>query len=252
MSLLFRERCQFENSIYRYAPPLGELRSLKRAVRRLSGRFSRRAGVGKESRYAVGDWVRVKDAEAIRATLDQHNTLRGMAFTGPQWSYCGKTFHVDGVVRRIMNDFGVLRAVGRSVSLAGATCGGPNDEGGCGRVCSLLFRDEWLEPSSADRAEPPPERRSVRVKALDAIRATLAPDGRCDGVAFVPEMAKYAGVRLPIAKRVEPVRPTWWRHGRGEWYVLAGARCSGAILAAEGPCHRGCGFLWHRDWLEFE
>jgi hypothetical protein len=249
---LFRERCQFENSIYHYAPPLGELRALKRAVRRLPGRFGKRAGAGKPSSYAIGDWVRVNDADAIRATLDGRGALRGMTFTGPQWAYCGKTFQVDGVVRRIMNDFGVMRAVGRTVSLVGVTCGGPHNQGGCGRACPLLFRDEWLEPSSAEHADPPGEQRYARVKALDAIRATLAPDGRRDGVVFVPEMAKFAGARLPVAKRVEPVRPTWWRRGRGEWYVLAGARCSGAILAAEGPCHRGCGLLWHRDWLEFE
>ena len=47
-----------------------------------AGTVRQRAGEGKPSRYAVGDWVRVKDAEAIRATLDQHDTLRGMAFTG--------------------------------------------------------------------------------------------------------------------------------------------------------------------------
>nr|MDQ6926132.1 hypothetical protein [Candidatus Eremiobacteraeota bacterium] len=77
MTALFRERCQFENSIYRYAPLLGGLRAIKRAARRFPDRLAKRAGEGKPSCYAPGDWVRVKDPDAIRATLDALDALRG-------------------------------------------------------------------------------------------------------------------------------------------------------------------------------
>jgi hypothetical protein len=252
MAELFRERCQFENSIYRYAPLLGELRGLKRAARRLPDRFTKRAGEGKPSRYAPGDWVRVKDADAVRATLDAHDTLRSLPFTGVQWAYCGRTFQVETVVRRIMNDSGRMRTVGRTVALAGVTCDGPGADAGCGRACPLLFRDEWLTPSSAELAEPPRHERFARVKPLAAILATLDRDGRRDGVMFSAGMDRYAGARLPVHKRVEPVGARFWRRAGGEWYVLAGARCSGEVLNGDAPCHRGCGLLWHRDWLDLD
>jgi hypothetical protein len=252
MAALFRERCQFENSIYRYAPPLGELRGLKRAARRFPDRFSKRAGEGKPSRYAPGEWVRVKDADAVRATLDAHDALRSLPFTDVQWAYCGRTFQVETVVRRMMNDSGRMRTVGRTVALAGVTCDGPRADAGCGRACPLLFRDEWLEPSSPERAEPRRYERYARVKPLDAILATLDRDGRRDGVLFAAGMDRFAGARLPVHKRVEPVGARFWRRAGGEWYVLAGARCSGEVLNGDGPCHRGCGLLWHRDWLDLD
>ena len=253
MSLLFHERCQFENTIYRYTPPLGALRALRRTVRRFSGGFGKRAPLGKPSRYAAGDWVRVKDVGEVRATLDARERLRGLAFTPEQWAYCGKTFRVDAVVRRMMNDEGVMRSVGRTVSLAGVTCGGPAESGGCGRACPLLFRDEWLEPSSAERADPPREApRYARVRPVAEILATLDAGRRRDGVLFTTEMERYAGARIAVYKRVQPVAATSWRREGAVWYVLAGARCSGAILGPAAPCHRGCGLLWHRDWIVLE
>ncbi|HZW54372.1 MAG TPA: hypothetical protein VFF00_10065 [Candidatus Elarobacter sp.] len=250
---LLRERCQFENTIYRYVPPIGELRSLRRAAKRFPDRFSMPVGEGKPSRFAAGDWVRVRDAEAIRATLDERGALRGLTFTDEQWAYCGKTFRVDAVVRRMMNDAGRMRRIARTVALDGVMCDGPNRNGGCGRSCPLLFRDEWLEPSSAELAEPALEPVGfARVKAVAEILATLDAGGRRDGIMFSPAMTRYAGGRFAIHKRVEPVATTRWRRVGGEWYILTGVKCRGESLTVEGPCHRGCGLLWHRDWLDFD
>jgi hypothetical protein len=151
-----------------------------------------------------------------------------------------------------MNDVGIMRSAGRTVALAGVTCGGPANEGGCGRACPLLFRDEWLAPSSAERAEPRRYERYARVKPLVEILATLDAGGRRDGVLFVPEMGRFAGARLPVHRRVQANAAKWWRRERAEWYVLAGVHCSGTMLSRDGQCDRGCGLLWHRDWLELE
>jgi hypothetical protein len=248
---VFRERCQFENTIYRYTPPLGELRVLRRGLRRMPDRFKPIRGEGKASQYAVGDLVRVRDEAAIRATLGPGNALRGLAFTEPQWAYCGKTFRVDAVVRRMMNDFGRMRKIARTVTLEGVSCDGPGRDAGCGRSCPLLFRDEWLEPSN-EPAEQPAHTRFARVKPVEHILATLDRDGTYCGVLFSPAMKQYAGGRFPVHKRVEPIAATTWRRPNGEWYVLSGVRCLGEILNGDGPCHRGCGLLWHKDWLDFE
>jgi hypothetical protein len=253
MQELVRERCQFENTIYQYVPPLGALRRLRRAALRFPDRLTARAGQGRESRFTAGEWVRVKDAGAVRATLDARDALRGLTFTQEQWAFCGRTFRVSGSVRRMMTDAGRMRAIARTVALDGVTCGGAHDTGGCGRACPLLFRDEWLEPSSAERADPAPrDARYVTVKLLPAILATLDARGRRDGVGFAPQMARYAGARLAVVRAVAPVAATFWRRPAGDWFVLAGVTCSGESLGADGPCHRGCGLLWHRDWLDFD
>jgi hypothetical protein len=250
---LLRERCQFENTIYRYTPPLGALRRLRRAAARFPDRLTVRAGEGRPSRFAAGEWVRVKDAEAVRATLDERDALRGLTFTQEQWAFCGRTFRVTAPVRRMMTDAGRMRAIARTVALDGVTCGGRHHTGGCGRACPLLFRDEWLEPSSAEHADPAyGDERYVTVKPLPAILATLDARGSRDGVGFAPQMARYAGTRLAIVRDVAPVASTFWRRPAGEWYVLSGVVCTGESLGADGPCHRGCGLLWHRDWLDFE
>ncbi|MDB5073332.1 MAG: uncharacterized protein JWM87_4443 [Candidatus Eremiobacteraeota bacterium] len=250
--VLFQERCQFENSIYRYVPPLDDVRAVRRAVKRLPDRYAARAGEGRPSRFAAGDWVRVRDAGAIRATLDARDALRGLVFTPVQWSACGKTYRVDAVVRRMMTDAGRMRAISRTVTLDGVSCDGPDRNGGCGRSCALLFRDEWLEPSSPELAAPQTHAQFARVKPLATIVATLDGDGRRHGVMFAPAMAQYAGGRFPVHKRVDPIAANPWRRAYGEWYILAGVRCLGEVLNGDGPCHRGCGLLWHRDWLDFE
>ena len=249
---LFRERCQFENTIYRYVPPLGDLRALRRAVRRFPDRLSKPVGEGRPSRFAAGDWVRVRDADAIRATLDAKDALRGLMFTEAQWASCGKTFRVERVVRRMMNDFGRMRKIARTVALEGVMCDGPERDGGCGRSCPLLFRDEWLEPSAAELAQPQTHTRFARVKSVAEILATLDRESRHDGVMFSPQMAVCAGGRFPVHKRVEPIAANSWRRPHGEWYILTGVHCLGDVLNGDGPCHRGCGLLWHRDWLDFD
>jgi hypothetical protein len=246
------ERCQFENSLYRYVWPLGMARLLKFVYLRLSEARSEPVGLGEPSRFGEGDWVRVKDADAIKATLDAKNRHRGLWFTDTQWSYCSKTFQVDRVVQRMMDDERRMRKISRTTTLAGATCAGADLTSGCGRACALLFRDDWLEPSSPEAAEPVSFEGYARVKPMDEIRKTLGRGARLDGIGLAPEMERFAGGRYGVVTEVREANVPSWKHQRGEWYVLHGARCRGKALEGAGPCHRQCGLLWHRSWLDFE
>jgi hypothetical protein len=244
------ERCQFENTVYRYTWPLGLLRAVRDAIRRVRGRGAP-AGCGAASGFEPGDVVRVRDRDAVRATLDERGTLRGLRFTDEQWAACGRTYRVASVVRRMMDDERRMRRIARTVTLEGVDCGGPDGRVGCGRACPLLFRDDWLERTASPPAPLPASTTFVTVKPLDEIRRTLDARGRRDGVLFDPAMARYAGLRLPLYGPVGHRAGTWWRRPLTRWYIIAGARCNGSILGASGPCNRGCSFLWHRDWLEF-
>lgn len=248
-------RCQIDDSIYAFRRPFGTAWRVKRAA--IRARDDRAPGPprGWASRFLEGDWVRVKGAEEIRATLGGGNKLRGLLFTDVQWAYCGGTYRVDRVLRRILVSGRRFRGVDRTVSLEGVTCDGPDGANGCGHACSLYFRDEWLEPSAEKLHAPSTPARWARVRPWAEIRATLDRRGRLDGVSTMPEMERFAGMRLPVARRVEDVGielPWWYKGGTAEVYVLAGARCGGAAFAATGGCDRNCGIMWHRAWLELE
>ncbi|GAA1173226.1 hypothetical protein GCM10009664_45480 [Kitasatospora gansuensis] len=244
-------RCQYKSLPLRDLPPLGMVRQARLA---LEDSRERRSGVpapGRASAFSAGDWVRVKDADAVRATLDGRDRHRGLWFTASQWSYCGRTYQVEHVVRRMVDDHYRMRRLSATTSLRGATCLGADRSEGCGLACALLFRDEWLEPSTEAAADPLTPVRFVTVRSLDEIRATLDADGRLHGVPFQPGMALFAGT----SHGATPVRhrslARWQRPVGGDWYVLDSLRCGGEPLPLTG-CDRQCALLWHSSWLHLD
>jgi hypothetical protein len=202
----------------------------------------------------INNWVRVLDQDQIRATLDSHDRLRGLWFAEQQWPYCGGVFPVSQVVRRIQDDSGKMRPVSRTVLLDQTRCGGITGDTGCGRDCPMMFRDEWLErvepPASTNTADP--ETLTVAVRNESEIKASLDSFGRREGLLFMPEMYRYIGRTVRVHRQIETV----YELGSSlptalPVFLLDGLFCSGDIVGDDGPCHRGCRLLWHRDWLSF-
>lgn len=210
--------------------------------------------LGDPSCFADGSWVRVHDEATIRSLLDGRLRTRGLEFCPQQWESCGRSYRVLGSVRRLIDDGGVLRKVSRTVLLEGLDCGGESGTGGCGRHCPMMYRDEWLEPAPAPVTEPRAGSRQVaRVRSLAEIEATLDIAGRRGGLMFMPEMARYAGMRLPVRRRLGKVfEHSRWLDTPAPVYILEGLRCAGEVLGSDGPCDRGCWLLWHADWLELD
>lgn len=240
--------CQYHRLPLRPVPPLGLVRQTRLLSAQLRERVSGIPQPGRPSRYAVGDWVRVRDQGAIRATLDGAERLRGLWFTASQWSYCGRTYQVEHVTRRMMDDHYRMRRISGTVTLSDVSCLGAEHDQGCGLACALLFRDEWLEPSTEQAAQRSAPSAYATVRTLQEIRATLDGNGCVNGVPFHTGMERYAGTRHPLLTRVNHRALPWWQHPVGEWYVLDGLRCQGEPLTAIG-CDRQCGLLWHRSWL---
>ena len=214
--------------------------------------------LGAPSKFPEGSWVRVLPRAPLAAVLDERERTRGLLFVPTQYETCGEVFRVQHHVRRLRDDHGKFRPVHRTVLLEGADCGGRGAEpAGCGRHCPLMYRDEWLEP--ADAPSPAHElhadprgtpRRFALVRDLSEITAGLDPFGRRDGLTFMPEMAAFAGKRLPIVRSLSTVfEHDRWLETPRPIYLLAGAHCSGAITGDDGPCDRACALLWHEDWL---
>lgn len=227
---------------------------IKPALRRALARDHRTpAKLGAPSRFAEGDWVHVRDRAAIAATLDANAKTRGLLFSRQQWGYCDRVARVSKVVRRIVDDHGRMRAVARTVLLDGVDCDGVDGHEGCGRLCPLMFRDEWLEPAAAPAAQPPPpQRREVTIRSLAEIRATLDWRGRRGGLLFMPDQERFAGQRFRIVRKLDRVIEADREDAivREPIYVLDTPRCAGSAFGADGPCDRGCGLLWHGAWLD--
>jgi hypothetical protein len=200
--------------------------------------------------------VRVREQSEIRPTLDADDRLRGLKFMETQWLYCGGTYQVDRVVRRMLDDSKQMRAISHAVVLGGVTCDGPDGTPGCGRACALIFKDDWLEPAlptreSVDSRVLPDQ--YVRIRSASEMLGTLGSDGRLGGITPSPQMLELAGQRFRVARRRELLLPG----DRPErmpavWYILDGVRCDGGVLGPAGGCDRWCGLQWHQSWLEFE
>ena len=93
-----------------------------------------------------GDWVEVKSAKDIFATLDADNKLRGLRFTREMVKFCGKRYRVYKQLRKIILEAtGELRKIKTpTVLLEGVFCDG-SAHAGCDRSCFCYWREQWLK-----------------------------------------------------------------------------------------------------------
>jgi len=97
-----------------------------------------------------GEWVEVRAATEIFATLDRQDKLRGLRFTPEMAKFCGKRFKVYKKLDKIILEAtGELRKIKTpTVLLEGVFCDG-TAHGGCDRTCFCFWREQWLKrPSS--------------------------------------------------------------------------------------------------------
>jgi hypothetical protein len=98
-----------------------------------------------------GEWVRVKSAKEILATLDVDGKLQGLGIMPEMLAFCGRQFKVLKVVNKIvLESTGELRKIrAPTVLLQGAICDG-SAHGGCDKSCFCFWREDWLERVPGD------------------------------------------------------------------------------------------------------
>jgi hypothetical protein len=131
---------------------LGRLVSKGRLPRQASGSIPKES-LGLKS----GEWVEVRSAKEILATLDQHGKLKGLTFTPEMVKFCGKRFKVYKRLENIILEAtGELRRIkSPTVLLEGVFCDG-EAHGRCDRSCFCFWREAWLRRIDPD----PPVMRS--------------------------------------------------------------------------------------------
>jgi 2-polyprenyl-6-methoxyphenol hydroxylase-like FAD-dependent oxidoreductase len=101
----------------------------------------------------VGDWVRVKSHDEVRAALDAKSRNRGLTFEPEMTRYLGSVHRVAQVVERIIDEQkGKMVHLDRTVVLDQVFC-----EGLCNKACPrknpLFWREAWLERVEAPLAD---------------------------------------------------------------------------------------------------
>jgi len=90
----------------------------------------------------------------------------------------------------------------------------------------------------------------VEVRSKEEVLRTLDERGQLDSLPFMPEMFRYCGQRLQVAKRAHKTcdPPSGLQARRmADAVHLAGIRCDGE---AHGGCQAGCLIFWKEVWLK--
>lgn len=104
----------------------------------------------------VGEWVEVRSAEEILATLGEDKTLDALPFMPEMLKYCGKRFRVFRSAHKTSDTIEIfaIRKMANAVHLEGLRCDGAA-HGGCQAGCLLFWKESWLKRVSGDQAAIP-------------------------------------------------------------------------------------------------
>jgi hypothetical protein len=108
----------------------------------------------RSSRLRRGDWVTVRSEAEILATLDADGTLDGLPFMPEMRRFCGRDLRVRSRADRTIADRLGFRRMEDAVHLADTHCDGAEHDG-CGRRCSLYWKERWLRRTAGPRPDPP-------------------------------------------------------------------------------------------------
>ncbi|HLQ69540.1 MAG TPA: hypothetical protein VK124_08450 [Gemmatimonadales bacterium] len=175
----------------------------------------------------AGDWVEVKPAAEILATLDDQGRLESLPFMPEMLPHCGHRFQVFKSAHKTCDttqNLGSLRSIPNAVHLVGVRCTGAA-HGGCQAGCLLFWKEAWLkrvdQPSTSSGTSP-------RCDVETLTRATRVANGGDTEVRYRCQATELnaASTPLPWWNVRGYVRDLWSRNVRlGDFvrYVLIAA-----------------------------
>jgi len=102
---------------------------------------------------AVGEWVKIRPADEIRATLNDESKNRGLVFEQEMLRHSGKTYRVAARLSRIIDEKSgrMIKLANDCIALEGLTCRGLDNRKRlfCPRGPFFFWRESWLERTDA-------------------------------------------------------------------------------------------------------
>jgi len=129
-----------------------------------------------------GDFVEVRSAAEILATLDDQGALGALPFMPEMVSYCGRRFAVDRRTEKVCDTIKDLnsRRLADCVFLGDLRCDGSGHDG-CQAECRLYWKEAWLKRVTP--SDPPPatggdhEARRALLELVTRGARTSTPEG---------------------------------------------------------------------------
>jgi hypothetical protein len=118
-----------------------------------------------------GEVVRVRPANEIFSTLDEHGTLDGLPFMPEMLKYCGRKWPVFKRADKTCAPGWGARRMHNTVHLGNLRCDGAA-HGGCQAACLMYWKEAWLERVKAGRRMGV---RELDTEERDFIADTLLP-----------------------------------------------------------------------------
>ena len=101
----------------------------------------------------VGEWVKIRPAEEILATLNENRKNRGLVFEEEMLRHCGKTYRVRARLSRIIDEKSgkMITLANDCIALEGVACRGLDNRKRlfCPRGPFFYWRESWLERVNA-------------------------------------------------------------------------------------------------------
>lgn len=147
----------------------------------------------------VGDWVVVRPAHEILATLDRNACFDNLPFMPQMYGYCGKHFRVRKSAHKMCDTVFATgaRQMTDAVFLDDVLCDGAAF-GGCEMACSIVWKEAWLRRVE-DKPAVPQLQSDARLEAL-AWSASRTDQGAAEPI------YSCQATKLPAATRPLP----WW------------------------------------------
>jgi len=167
----------------------------------------------------AGDWVRVRSAEEILATLDERGCLDALPFMPEMLEHCGKELRVSGIAHKTCDTarFSGGRKMRDAVFLEDHRCDG-SAHGGCQAWCLFFWKTDWLVPIAAP-GEPAraASARKVAKISLEQLRKTTQKAGEGSEVVYSCQATEHMKATVPL-------------HSLAPWHFLEDVRTRNASI----------------------
>ena len=160
----------------------------------------------------VGDWVEVRSAEEILATLDEKQCVDGLPFMPEMLQYCGRRFRVYRSAHKTADTIETfaIRRMAHTVHLEELRCDGAS-HGGCQAGCLLFWKECWLRRVSGSIGTP---HSATAGKSAGAERAREVAETLSRGTTYPAEPGRSTRYRC---QATEMLRATSEVRRRDRW-----------------------------------